>query len=85
MARQAETKGAKTKEDKLWDIHLRKIKMSAKPLDPKQKADQDRRFFELKSGVTGKDEVDGWMKSGKMPGTLEKLWVHQVSLWKDEY
>lgn len=68
----------KTKEDKMWDIQLRKIKMSAKPLDPKQKGDVDRRFFELRAGVTSQAQVEEWEKSGKIVGSVDKLWIHQV-------
>ena len=68
----------KTKEDKVWEIHVKKVKMSAKPLIPSQKDDGDRRFFELKSGVVDPAEVIKWKDVGKMSGVLEKVWVNGV-------
>ena len=70
---------AKTKQAKMFDIHLKKIRMSAKPLDPRSRPDQPRRFFELRAGVTSRSEVEAWVATGKMAGVVDKVWVHEVS------
>ena len=68
----------KSKEVKLFELQIRKLRMGAKPLDPKQKPDKDRRFFELKSGVTDLGAVETWRENGTTLAGTEKVWIHQV-------
>lgn len=70
-------KPVKTKAEKLREIEVRKMRSLAKPLDPKMRADGERRFFEWGTGTI--EEVRGWEGSGNMGKKLEKVWVPQVS------
>jgi hypothetical protein len=69
----------KSKEAKLFELQLRKLRIGAKPLEPRQKPDKDRRFFEVKWGVTDSEAVENWKESGKVLAGTEKVWIHQVS------
>ena len=68
----------KSKQTKLFDLHLRKLRIGAKPLDSRQRPDLPRRFFEIKHGVTESDTVTGWQGGKALPG-LDKVWMHEVS------
>lgn len=74
-----EDKKVKTKNEKLYDIHLKKIRSLAVPLDKKQKADgRDRRFFEISLGEAKLVEVDeSWRGNGKW-AKVERVWVLSV-------
>lgn len=69
---------AKTREDKLWDLHVRKVRMAAVALDGKPLVGGgERRFFEWGTGTAG--EVRAWVGSGKWGGKkLERAWVPVV-------
>jgi hypothetical protein len=76
-----EVKTAKSKEEKLWDIHVRKVKSLAMPLKGGVgiTADQqDRRFFEWGKG--DEEALRVWSYGGKWTGQLERSWVPAVSL-----
>ncbi|GFZ47883.1 hypothetical protein JCM24511_05630 [Saitozyma sp. JCM 24511] len=65
----------KSKAEKLYDMHLRKLRSLAKPLDSKQR-DGDKRFFEWGTGDV--ENARKWADSGKWErGKLERSWVLQ--------
>jgi hypothetical protein len=67
----------KSKAEKLYDMHLRKLRSLAKPLDPKRR-DGEKRFFEW--GIGDVQNARKWADSGKWEGgKLERSWVLQVS------
>lgn len=70
---------SKTKEEKLWDIHVRKIRSLAAPLRgaPSDVGNQERRYFEW--GVGSVDGVKAWEGGGKWSGKVERNWVLAVS------
>ena len=73
------TKG-KSKADKVYEMHLRKLRSLAKPLDGSQKPNGvERRFFECATDEKG-DLVKRWEEEGKWEGKLERVWVKTVSL-----
>jgi len=67
----------KSKAEKLFEIELRKLRSLAKPLDPKMRADGERRFFQWAAGTVG--EVDIWKGHGKIDKKWDKVWVPAVS------
>ena len=71
-------KKRKTTAEKMYDIHVRKLRSLAKPLDGKQRPIEERRFFEWTVDLEGKG-IKGWGESGKYEGKLERAWVHTVS------
>lgn len=71
-------KRPKTKSEKLFDIHVRKIRSLAKPLDGKVK-EGDKRFFECVPGVTDGAKVKKWEEVGKLDSKPERYWVLAVS------
>jgi hypothetical protein len=71
-------KRPKTKSEKLFDIHVRKIRSFAKPLDGKVK-EGDKRFFECVPGVTDIAKVKNWEEVGKLDSKPERYWVLTVS------
>ncbi|RSH92318.1 hypothetical protein EHS25_008733 [Saitozyma podzolica] len=65
----------KSKAEKLYDMHLRKLRSLAKPLDPKRR-DGEKRFFEW--GIGDVENARKWADSGKWEGgKLERSWVLQ--------
>lgn len=68
----------KTKAEKLREVEIRKIRSLAIPLDPKMRADGERRFFQWSVGSPG--AVDIWEKEGKLGGEKkpDRVWVPQV-------
>ncbi|WVQ98226.1 hypothetical protein IAU59_005349 [Kwoniella sp. CBS 9459] len=71
----------KTKADKLWDIHLRKIRSSAEPLlrGSRVSENEARRFFECTVDMSqDKVKVRSWLKSGKIDGKAERVWVLDI-------
>lgn len=66
----------KTKADKLRDIHIRKLRSLAVPLDPKMRLDGERRFFEW--SIVKKEDVGIWQSDGKLRGKLDRVWVPLV-------
>lgn len=75
-----EVKKPKTKEEKLWDIHVRKVKSLAtlfKGISSSGKGDQARRYFEWSSGEFA--AIEAWEGNGKWSGKLERSWVFEVS------
>jgi len=68
---------SKSKAEKLLEIELRKLRSLAKPLDPKMRADGERRFFQWAVGSTADIEV--WKEKGKIDKKWEKVWVLAVS------
>lgn len=68
---------SKSKAEKLLEIELRKLRSLAKPLDPKMRADGERRFFQWAVGSTADIEV--WKEKGKIDKKWEKVWVPVVS------
>lgn len=71
----------KTKAEKLYEMHLRKLRSLAKPLDPSQQGseERERRFFEWGTEQRGQG-AEAWEKEGKVEGKLERVWVMAVSL-----
>lgn len=72
----AAAKPVKTKADKMRELHVRKLRSLATPLDPKMRADGERRFFEWSVG--SKEDAETWRTSGKSSWKLSKVWVPQV-------
>ena len=71
----------KTKADKLYDIHVRKVKMAAKPLDPTQStmAGDEKRYFETSFRCVEQAIVDEFMAKGSTTGvSRERVWVPSV-------
>ncbi|WVQ75823.1 hypothetical protein IAR50_005456 [Cryptococcus sp. DSM 104548] len=65
----------KTKADKLWDIHIRKVRSSATRLGLGGEVPQEeKRYFEWAVDVKGKG-VEGWKKEGKWLGKPIRSWV----------
>jgi len=64
----------------MFELHIRKLRIGAKALDPKQKPDKDRRFFEIRQGVTSMEDITAWKDGGKASAGVDKVWIHQVSL-----
>jgi len=72
-------KRLKTKSEKLFDIHVRKVRSLARPLDGKVK-EGDKRFFESVPGVTDGAKVKKWEEVGKLESKSERYWVLTVSV-----
>ncbi|WVQ79904.1 hypothetical protein IAT38_002004 [Cryptococcus sp. DSM 104549] len=71
----AGAKKTKTKAEKLWDLHLRKVRSSATRLGIGSTVlDEERRFFEWGVDLDGV-KVKGWQEKGKWEGKLERAWV----------
>jgi hypothetical protein len=71
-------KRVKTKDEKIWDIHLRKIRSLAKPLDGRDGGDsRSKRFFEWGVDETG-GGIEVWLNAGKLEVKTEKVWVYTV-------
>ncbi|WVR04779.1 hypothetical protein IAU60_001791 [Kwoniella sp. DSM 27419] len=64
----------KTKAEKLWDIHLRKVRSMATPLVKGAKAEGERRFFEWSIDLS-QARVDVWRETAKMNGKPDRAWV----------
>lgn len=70
-------KKVKSKAEKLWDIHLRKIRSTATHLGGGANIpDMDKIFFEWGIDLTG-TKVKTW--KGKWDTKLERAWVREVS------
>ncbi|WVW78264.1 hypothetical protein I302_100217 [Kwoniella bestiolae CBS 10118] len=70
----------KSKADKLWDIHLKKIRMSAEPLLKGARSDSltEKVYFEWAIDLSETHEgVRGWREKGKWAGQgkVERAWV----------
>ncbi|ORX34028.1 hypothetical protein BD324DRAFT_638092 [Kockovaella imperatae] len=65
----------KTRAEKIYEIHIRKIKSLAKPLDSRQRASDERRFFEWCVDLSGKG-LSGWKATGKYDGKAERSWAN---------
>ncbi|KAK8847557.1 hypothetical protein IAR55_005416 [Kwoniella newhampshirensis] len=68
----------KTKAEKMWEIHVRKIRMGAQPLIPGgggAGTDTEKRFFEWGTDLD-RSRVEGWKTQGqKWVAKLDRVWV----------
>lgn len=69
-------KPVKTKEDKLWDVHVRKVRSLATPLLAESKATGERVFFEY--GLGSSEDVKQWEEGGTWAGKVDRSWVAAV-------
>ncbi|WVO14803.1 hypothetical protein L204_102442 [Cryptococcus depauperatus] len=70
-----EPRKTKTKAEKLWDIHLRKVKSTATSLGHGNEIPlEDKKFFEWDVDLDG-EKVKRWQGTGKWDGKLRRAWV----------
>ena len=82
----ATEKKPKTKEDKLHELHISKIRSTAVALDSRAQVDdtREKRYFEWSLAETdAKARVEAWVGSGKWAAKPERAWVLSVGviLW----
>ena len=75
-----ETARVKSKEEKVYDMHLRKLRSLAKALDARQKGEGEKRFFEWAVDEMG-EGLSRWGTDGKWEGKVERVWVMVVCLF----
>jgi len=69
---------AKSRAEKLYETHLRKVRSLAKPLNSRQKGEGERRFFEWAVDERG-EGFEKWEKDGKWDGKTERVWIMSVT------
>ena len=67
----------KSKEEKVYDMHLRKLRSLAKALDTGRKGEGEKRFFECAVDEMG-EGLSRWGMEGKWDGKVERVWVMVV-------
>ena len=73
-----ESSKVKSKAEKLYEMNIRKLRSLAKPLDPAQKGQGEKRFFEWAGDERG-EGIGKWEKEGKWDRKVERVCVMTVT------